>query len=63
MEDMEEKNPAQWAIDLLEGKNYFYKQNWYNLHVMEIVSALTGLSIPMIRNYMIKRPLHTGKLI
>ncbi|XP_076231399.1 NADH dehydrogenase (ubiquinone) B14.5 B subunit [Calliopsis andreniformis] len=55
-----EKNPAQWAIDLLEGKNYFYKKQFYNNYTAEIVTGITGFLIPCHRNIITKKPFYSN---
>lgn len=63
MEEVGEKSPAQWAIDIFEGKNYQYERRFYNKYTGEILCGLVGVTSPWITNYMLRRPFLAGKLI
>ncbi|XP_076665281.1 NADH dehydrogenase (ubiquinone) B14.5 B subunit [Andrena cerasifolii] len=54
------ENPAQWAIDIFEGKNYHYERRFYNKYTGEILGGLIGSTSPWIRNYMLNRPFNAG---
>ena len=60
MEEVGEKSPAQWAIDIFEGKNYHYERRFYNKYTGEILCGIIGATSPWFRNYVLHRPLYAG---
>ncbi|XP_053977881.1 NADH dehydrogenase [ubiquinone] 1 subunit C2 [Hylaeus volcanicus] len=51
-----EKNPAQWAIDLLL-KPPLYEKPWYSSHYGELLLGFAGFNAPMFKNICTSKPM------